>query len=170
VIISRRLVLAGIGSTPIAAALPSLVPLSRQELHVVTADDMHIHVRELQPGSSGKGRPLLLIHGARVPGLASFDLDVPNGSLAGDLGERLNKRVYVMDARGYGGSDRPAAMEKPAAENRPFARAPFGYGGSGAPRSVEPCDWCLRAIQWRAGNQLDRVDFPQNGRSPSSAI
>jgi pimeloyl-ACP methyl ester carboxylesterase len=123
VTISRRLVLAGIGSTPIAAALPSLVPLSRRELHVVTADDVHIHVRELRPGSSAKGRPLLLIHGARVPGLASFDLDVPNGSLAGDLGERLNKRVYVMDARGYGGSDRPAAMEKPAAENRPLSRA-----------------------------------------------
>jgi pimeloyl-ACP methyl ester carboxylesterase len=121
--VSRRFALACIGSTPLAAALPSPAKLSRRELHVVTSDDVKIHVREVQPGSAAKARPLLLIHGARVPGVASFDLDVPNGSLAGDLGVRLSRRVYVMDARGYGGSDRPAAMERPAAEHRPLSRA-----------------------------------------------
>lgn len=122
--VTRRLLLAGLGSVPIAAAFASPPLLTRRELHVVTSDGVRVHVRELKPGSAAtRSRPLLLIHGARVPGIASFDLDVPHGSLAADLGGRLNRAIYVVDARGYGGSDRPAAMEKPPAENRPLSRA-----------------------------------------------
>ncbi|HEX2113403.1 MAG TPA: alpha/beta fold hydrolase, partial [Alphaproteobacteria bacterium] len=57
--------------------------------------------------------PVILLHGARVPGLASFDLPVEGGSLAADLA-RTGKRVFIMDARGYGRSMRPAAMADPA--------------------------------------------------------
>jgi pimeloyl-ACP methyl ester carboxylesterase len=121
--LSRRLVLAGLAGAPIAAALVATAPPSRRELHVQTSDHVRIRVRELRPRSSVEGRPLVLIHGARVPGIASFDLSVPNGSLAADLGVRLHRSVYVMDARGYGGSDRPAAMERPPANNRPLSRA-----------------------------------------------
>jgi pimeloyl-ACP methyl ester carboxylesterase len=41
-----------------------------------------------------------------VPGVASFDLAVEGGSLASDLA-RAGHRVFIMDARGYGGSTRP---------------------------------------------------------------
>ena len=43
-----------------------------------------------------------MAHGARVPGIASFDLPVANGSLAADLAQRSGRPIYVMDARGYG--------------------------------------------------------------------
>jgi len=128
--ISRRVTLLSLVSTPIAAALASPTsptrppaPLTRRDFRVKTIDGVRIRVREVQPPSPDKGRPILLIHGARVPGIGSFDLDVPNGSLAGDLALGLNRRVYVMDARGYGGSDRPSAMGRPAAESRPLSRA-----------------------------------------------
>ncbi len=97
--------------------------LAREELRATTVDGIGIRVREVRPRAGAAGEPIILVHGARVPGIASFDLDVPGGSLAADLAERLGRAVYVMDARGYGGSDRPAAMERPAAESRPLSRA-----------------------------------------------
>jgi pimeloyl-ACP methyl ester carboxylesterase len=63
------------------------------------------HVASVKPG----GLPIVLVHGARVPGVASFDLPVPGGSLAADLAA-AGLDVYVMDARGYGGSTRMAEM------------------------------------------------------------
>lgn len=121
--ISRRAALITLVSTPIATALSSPASLTRREFRVATTDGVHIRVSEVKPSSPDRGRPILLIHGARVPGVASFDLDVPNGSLAADLAVRLKRPVYVMDARGYGGSDRPAAMDSPAAGNPPLSRA-----------------------------------------------
>ncbi len=115
--------LGALASAPIAAALPEAESLKRRELRVVTADGAHIRVREVKPVAAIKREPLLLIHGARVPGIPSFDLDVPNGSLAADLALHLNRVVYIMDARGYGGSDRSPAMDRPPAENRPLSRA-----------------------------------------------
>jgi hypothetical protein len=57
---------------------------------------VRLFVREVRPGSSGQdGEPVLLVHGARVPGLASFDLPVAGGSFAADLA-RLGFDVYVM--------------------------------------------------------------------------
>jgi pimeloyl-ACP methyl ester carboxylesterase len=121
--ISRRFMVTALASAPMAAALPAAASLTRRDLRVVTADGVRIHVREVKPVSATRSEPLLLIHGARVPGIASFDLDVPNGSLAADLALQLNRVVYIMDARGYGGSDRPPAMDEPPAENRPLSRA-----------------------------------------------
>jgi pimeloyl-ACP methyl ester carboxylesterase len=57
-----------------------------------------------------------------VPGLGSFDLSVPGGSLAADLA-RAGHRVFIMDARGYGGSTRPAAMIDPPEANPPLVRS-----------------------------------------------
>ncbi|WP_220448209.1 alpha/beta hydrolase [Nonomuraea diastatica] len=71
----------------------------------------------------GRGRdlpPVLLLHGARVPGEASFDLPVDGGSLAADLA-LAGHRVHIMDARGYGASTRPAEMDDPPLENPPLA-------------------------------------------------
>jgi pimeloyl-ACP methyl ester carboxylesterase len=68
------------------------------------------------------GELLLLVHGARVPGVASFDLPVPGGSLAADLARR-GFVVYVMDIRGYGESTRPAAMAEPPDGIPPIVRS-----------------------------------------------
>lgn len=106
-------------ATPSTAAETTV---HRADFQVVTADGVHIHVREVAlPGT--QGAPLILLHGARAPGIASFDLPVPNGSLAEDLARRTGRAVYVMDARGYGGSDRPAAMQQPPEASAPLSRA-----------------------------------------------
>jgi pimeloyl-ACP methyl ester carboxylesterase len=126
--ISRRLALAGIASTPLAVAFAAVASngrarVGRRDFHVRARDLVRIHVREIRPENPTAGPPLVLIHGARVPGVASFDLGVPNGSLAADLARRTKRIVYIMDARGYGGSDRPAAMDRPPTESRPLSRA-----------------------------------------------
>ncbi|MER5265602.1 alpha/beta fold hydrolase [Actinosynnema sp. NPDC002837] len=78
----------------------------------------HLGVREVRTARSARGRPVLLLHGARVPGVASFDLPVPGGSLAADLA-REGHRVFIVDARGYGASDRPEALDAPPSANPP---------------------------------------------------
>ena len=99
-------------------------PVHRTELRVTTVDGVHVAVRELRPTAARAGAaPMILIHGARVPGVGSFDLPVPGGSLAEDLAVRTGARVYVLDARGYGRSDRPAAMSRPPEESRPLSRS-----------------------------------------------
>ncbi|MFF5986622.1 alpha/beta fold hydrolase [Prauserella flavalba] len=54
--------------------------------------------------------------------MASFDLPVRGGSLAVDLA-RAGHRVYVMDARGYGASTRPAALSRPPESDPPAVRS-----------------------------------------------
>ncbi|PSL51628.1 alpha-beta hydrolase superfamily lysophospholipase [Saccharothrix carnea] len=78
----------------------------------------YLGVREVRPDRAARGRPVVLLHGARVPGVASFDLPVPGGSLAADLA-RQGHRVFVVDARGYGASDRPPALDAPPSANPP---------------------------------------------------
>lgn len=96
--------------------------LRREALFATTDDGVRLHVREVRPAAP-KGAPLILLHGARAPGVASFDLPVAGGSLAGDLALRLNRRVYLLDARGYGASERPVAMSRPPGESRPLTQA-----------------------------------------------
>ncbi|GAA2207454.1 alpha/beta fold hydrolase [Nonomuraea monospora] len=97
--------------------------VKRSDFQVTSDPGVRIAVREVSVQGAGRDRPpVLLLHGARVPGVASFDLRVPGGSLAEDLA-RAGHRVYVMDARGYGGSTRPAALSRPAEENRPAVRS-----------------------------------------------
>lgn len=114
-----------LASLLLAAAVPpaTAADVVRRDFHVSTVDDVRIHVREVAVPGDRDGAPLVLVHGARVPGVASFDLPVSGGSLAADLAERSGRPVYVMDARGYGGSERPAAMSRPPEASRPLARA-----------------------------------------------
>ena len=81
--------------------------LNREEFYITSDPGIQIFVREVRDGETlhGPKRPILLLHGARVPGVASFDLDVPGGSLAADLASN-GYIAYIMDARGYGGSSR----------------------------------------------------------------
>jgi pimeloyl-ACP methyl ester carboxylesterase len=91
----------------------------RKDFHVRTRDGYRIAIRSVMDEGSGGRVPVLLIHGTRISGLTEFDLPVAGGSLAGDLA-RKGHPVYVMDARGYGRSDRPADM---AVSPKPGARS-----------------------------------------------
>lgn len=107
-------------ATPAFAAQP---PIIRTDSVIKLRTGEHLFVREVRrsrlPAKAASA--VLLIHGARVPGIASFDLPVPGGSLAADLAAD-GHIVYVIDIRGYGASSRPAAMERPAAESAPLMR------------------------------------------------
>ncbi|MGL6234656.1 MAG: alpha/beta fold hydrolase [Segniliparus sp.] len=95
--------------------------LVREDFSVASDPNVDIGVRKISaPGESGS--PVLLLHGARVSGIPSFDLPVADGSFAGSLA-RHGHTVYIMDARGYGSSSRPAEMLKPAIANQPLVRS-----------------------------------------------
>lgn len=94
----------------------------RHDYHVPGEDGILLFVREICQTDSKDAKPILLIHGARVPGIGSFDLPVPNGSLAEDLAQH-GLAVYVMDVRGYGSSTRPPEMSQPPEKNPPLVRS-----------------------------------------------
>ena len=99
--------------------------VQRHDFFVDSDFGIHIFVREVvdvSGPSQAIGEPILLLHGARVPGLASFDLPVPGGSFAADLAHR-GLDVYVMDVRGYGRSSRPEEMEEPPGAHAPLVRS-----------------------------------------------
>lgn len=93
----------------------------RHDFYVPGDPGIRLFVREVIATGNRHRVPILLIHGARVPGLASFDLEVPGGSLAADLAQR-GFAVYVMDVRGYGRSTRPREMDTPASRHAPLVR------------------------------------------------
>jgi pimeloyl-ACP methyl ester carboxylesterase len=114
--------------TAIVAAFAALLSfqagaVERRDLRVTTADGVNLYVREVKPASVANLEPMIMIHGARVPGVGSFDLPVKGGSLAADVAEQTGRIVYVMDARGYGASDRPLSMSGPPEKAKPVARA-----------------------------------------------
>ena len=80
--------------------------IERHHFDVQSEPGIELQVREVtDPQAADDKPPVILLHGARTPGAASFDLPVDGGSLAADLA-RAGHRVFVMDARGYGGSTR----------------------------------------------------------------
>jgi len=109
----------------LAASIPAVSQRSailRHDFFVASDPGIRIFVREVIATGTRHRIPILLIHGARVPGLASFDLEVPGGSLAADLAHR-GFAVYVMDVRGYGRSTRPREMEDPPSQHAPLVRS-----------------------------------------------
>jgi pimeloyl-ACP methyl ester carboxylesterase len=98
--------------------------VQRRDFKIQTMDDFNIAIREVRvPGEAGNTRiPMILLHGTRVPGISEFDLPVPGGSLSQELAE-AGHVTFIVDARGFGGSDRPAAMSRPRLESKPLVRA-----------------------------------------------
>jgi pimeloyl-ACP methyl ester carboxylesterase len=112
---------------PALATPPSFGAVERHDFYVKTDGGIRLFVREVQsPATSSKkqrfAEPILLIHGARVPGLASFDLPVAGGSLAADFAER-GFDVFIVDIRGYGKSTRPREMDEPPSAHPPLVRS-----------------------------------------------
>ncbi|WP_313394037.1 alpha/beta hydrolase [Sphingobium yanoikuyae] len=102
------------------AAEPAVIRVDR---HVDLATGERLFVREVRRagGPAEINSAVLLVHGARVPGVASFDLPVPGGSLAADLAA-AGHLVYILDLRGYGQSSRPEAMAHAAIDSAPLIR------------------------------------------------
>ncbi len=96
--------------------------IARDDHHVAGEPGISLFVREIRQTDAKDGKPILLIHGARVPGIASFDLKVPNGSLAEDLARR-GLAVYIMDIRGYGSSTHPPEMSHAPEAQAPLVRS-----------------------------------------------
>ncbi len=102
---------------------PAAALVSREEVFVNSDVGIRIHIREIRNTDTHRAcDPILLVHGARVPGVASFDLPVPGGSLAADLAEE-GFCAYVIDIRGYGQSTRPPEMEEPPQNHLPIVRS-----------------------------------------------
>jgi hypothetical protein len=99
----------------------------RADFFVPVERGVTIFVREVR-GSRGDAVPVVLVHGARVPGLASFDLGIPGGSLAEDLAEVSVRAAVVPDGliRGVAGLDAvrsPAGSCSPGGWRQPAAAA-----------------------------------------------
>jgi len=96
--------------------------VERHDFTIESEPGIDLFVREVRDTPSPGGVPVVLVHGARVSGIASFDLAVPGGSVAEDLA-LAGHRVFVMDARGYGRSTRPAEMNGDPADCPPLVRS-----------------------------------------------
>jgi len=107
----------------IAMTSPGSSFISRTEFYVESDPGIRIYLREVRDQSAkADNGPILLVHGARVPGVGSFDLPVPGGSLAEDLAT-AGFIVYLIDIRGYGHSTRPKEMSEPPEQHAPLVRS-----------------------------------------------
>jgi pimeloyl-ACP methyl ester carboxylesterase len=106
----------------VAAQVTALPRMERKDFYVPADRGIRLFAREVTSAENKQGKPILLIHGARVPGIASFDLQVRGGSLAEDLAIR-GFDVYVMDVRGYGASTRPKEMSEPPTPRSSLVRS-----------------------------------------------
>ncbi len=125
-------------ATALAAGLSTgaAAEVQRTSFTALSDPGIDIAIREvIAPGRDPVGDPLILIHGARVPGVASFDLNVPGGSLAVDLAAR-GFAVYIVDLRGYGASTRPAAMDEAPVAAPPLVRSGAAVRDLGAAVNV----------------------------------
>jgi pimeloyl-ACP methyl ester carboxylesterase len=107
---------------PPVCLLPASAPPHREDLFAKSDVGVQIHVREVRSDAHQACQPILLVHGARVAGIASFDLPVAGGSLAADLADK-GFCAYVMDVRGYGKSTRPQEMEQSPQNHPPLVRS-----------------------------------------------
>lgn len=82
--------------------------------------ELSIHIRE-RSAEKRCGQPqVLLLHAYGVPSGAAFD--VPNASLMEHLASS-GRTSWALDLPGFGLSERPPSMDRPAAETRPLLRA-----------------------------------------------
>ena len=82
--------------------------ITHEDFFVESTDDVQLFVREFKSETHYRINryPLILIHGGGPGSIASFDLDVPNGSFAKDLVKKGIK-VYLMNIRGWEKSTLP---------------------------------------------------------------
>lgn len=103
----------------------------QRQVHDLDVDGTRVRLWERSPdettdGADGANEAVLFVHGATYPSRVVFDLDGPGHgdgySWLADVAAR-DRAAFAVDLRGYGDSERPAAMDAPADENPPPARA-----------------------------------------------
>jgi pimeloyl-ACP methyl ester carboxylesterase len=98
--------------------------LETESYRIPSADPgIELYIRNKRPAGVTAFAPekiLAYVHGATYPSETAFDLPL-NGLSMMDFLAAQGYDVYLVDVRGYGGSTRPAEMDKPAAENKPIA-------------------------------------------------
>src|SRR5215813_12897565 len=62
---------------PLLLISASQSAITRHDFFINSDPGVRLFVREVNAEKNGSGKPILLLHGARVPGIASFDLPVP---------------------------------------------------------------------------------------------
>jgi pimeloyl-ACP methyl ester carboxylesterase len=97
--------------------------LTTEEFRVTSDPGIQVYVRNKRPAGMTQfsaDKTVIYIHGATYPSETAFDLPLDGLSWM-DYIAKQGYDVYLLDVRGYGGSTRPAQMDRPAAENAPFA-------------------------------------------------
>jgi hypothetical protein len=84
-----------------APTIANTGPLVRTDYRVLTSDGFQIAVRGIRVAASEprKTPPIILVHGVRVPGIASFDLPVPGLSGLWRLGSRRRRCHHRRNRR-----------------------------------------------------------------------
>ncbi|CAN1499517.1 MhpC Predicted hydrolases or acyltransferases (alpha/beta hydrolase superfamily) [Burkholderiaceae bacterium] len=95
-----------------------------EEFMVPSGDPgINLYVRNKRLKSTtqfNKDNVVLFVHGATYPSETGFDLRLDGLSWM-DVMAQQGYDVYMVDIRGYGKSTRPAIMDLPASQNKPFA-------------------------------------------------
>ena len=106
-----------------AAPASSSGTIVMEEFRVTSEPGIQVYVRNKRPKGMTQfsaDKTVIYVHGATSPSETAFDLPLDGMSWM-DYIARQGCDVYLLDVRGYGGSTRPAQMERHAAENAPFA-------------------------------------------------
>jgi pimeloyl-ACP methyl ester carboxylesterase len=108
----------------ISTAFAEAPKLETESYRIPSGDaGIELYIRNKRPAGMtdfAPGKILLFVHGATYPAETAFDLPL-NGLSMMDYLAQEGFDVYLVDIRGYGGSTRPAEMEKPASESKPIA-------------------------------------------------
>jgi pimeloyl-ACP methyl ester carboxylesterase len=121
-----------------------------EEFKVPSDPGIQIYVRNKRPAgmsSFSATKTVIYIHGATYPSETAFDLRLDGLSWM-DYIARQGYDVYLLDVRGYGGSTRPPLMDRPAAENAPFA---------GTMEAMKDVDAVVEFVRKRRG--VDKVNL-----------
>jgi len=108
----------------------NLQPQTSRSFGVVTEDKLidgddaglKLFLRNKRPADRNAIGSLLLVHGATFPSVSLFDVDVGGLSFMDALAQ-AGIDTWALDVRGYGGSTRPAPMDKAPTGDAPLVRA-----------------------------------------------
>lgn len=121
----RMLPVTGLALLALSQGALAETQMNEHRVKSSTTEGIQIYVRERLPTGVSPADvkdAVLFVHGATYPG-SSFDTKLEDGKSWMDHVAEAGYAAYYLDHRGYGRSTRPAAMEQPAAENKPFAEA-----------------------------------------------
>ncbi|MGB4558053.1 MAG: alpha/beta fold hydrolase, partial [Burkholderiaceae bacterium] len=128
----------------------SAKPIVMEEFRVTSEPGIEVYVRNKRPAGLTQfsaAKTLIYVHGATYPAETAFDLQLDGLSWMDYIASH-GYDVYLLDVRGYGGSTRPAQMDKPASANPPFA---------GTQEAMRDVDAVVEFVKKRRG--IDKVNL-----------